>query len=301
MIGQQDQLALAKKASVGGMKGILYKNIAGPDPMQAARGLGEEVRHWAEDEGVEPCSVWAGFIVGMTGSQYLSEAPQRVRQALDDGAGGIWLPVFTHVNTVTRVVNRMVEPTDPLLKLPPRDRPLHGPLPLEKARHLGHYLLDEHGKLIPEIKEVLRVIVDYDAPMSFGHIGHDERQAVADELAKYRNYRAAFVDHPMSPFVEMGVDEMKQFAKAGHYLNFTYDELSPLLGIDPYEMFGAIAQLDSDYVTLSSDAGEPLFPDTVECLRLMGAYARAYGIADEDVQKMMVDNPAKVMSARPTA
>ena len=36
-------------------------------------------------------------------------------------------------------------------------------------------------------------------------------------------------------------------------------------------------------IELSSDAGEPLFPNSVECMRLMRAYMRAFGLTAKKV------------------
>ena len=67
------------------------------------------------------------------------------------------------------------------------------------------------------------------------------------------------IDHPFSPFVDLDVDQMRELAGRGITLNFTYDELSPLLGVDPAKMYAAIRAIGPQYCTLSSDAGEPLF------------------------------------------
>jgi len=110
-------------------------------------------------------------------------------------------------------------------------------------------------------------------------------------------FKKCFIDHPFSPFIGLTVDEMKQFATSGVYMNFTYDELSPLLGTNPLEMFQAAAAVGIDHVLLSSDAGEPLFPDSVECIRLMRAYAEAFGMTEDQVHRMSVLNPARLMGA----
>jgi len=81
----------------------------------------------------------------------------------------------------------------------------------------------------------------------------------------------------------------------GVYLNFTYDELSPLLGTNPKEMMDAIAEVGPEHCLLSSDAGEPLFPDSVECMRLMRAYSEAFGLSSEQAFQMSTSNPAKLL------
>ena len=130
--------------------------------------------------------------------------------------------------------------------------------------------------------------------MSFAHGSHSELWAMAEEVEKI-GFERAFVDHPFSPFVDLTVDEMKHFANAGIWLNFTYDELSPLLGVDPARMCAAIREVGPEHVCLSSDAGEPLFPNTVECIRLMRGYMRAFGLSENETHLVSEINPAKVM------
>jgi hypothetical protein len=48
-------------------------------------------------------------------------------------------------------------------------------------------------------------------------------------------------------------------------------------------------------VILSSDAGEPLFPNSVEAMRLIRAYMRAYGLSDEEVRRVSVVNPGAIV------
>ena len=52
------------------------------------------------------------------------------------------------------------------------------------------------------------------------------------------------------PFVSLTIEEMKDAAAAGLWLNFTYDELSPLLGIDPGNMHKAIRTVGPEHCTL---------------------------------------------------
>jgi len=60
-------------------------------------------------------------------------------------------------------------------------------------------------------------------------------------------------------------------------------------------MCDAIMAVGPEHVTLSSDAGEPLFPNTVECIRLMRGYMRAFGLTEEEMHLVSEVNPAKVL------
>jgi hypothetical protein len=50
-------------------------------------------------------------------------------------------------------------------------------------------------------------------------------------------------------------------------------------------------------VTLSSDAGEPLFPNTVEALRLLRAHMHAFGLTEDEVDEVSSVNPGKLLGA----
>src|SRR4029450_11827637 len=129
-----------------------------------------------------------------------------------------------------------------------------GPMPEDEARKIGYTVIDEHGQLLPDVRDIIHLAADRGAALSFAHGTHEELWAMAEEVEKI-GFDRAFVDHPFSPFVDLTVDEMKQFANAGIWLNFTYDELSPLLGVDPARMYDAIREAGPEPFTLSGDAG----------------------------------------------
>jgi hypothetical protein len=143
---------------------------------------------------------------------------------------------------------------------------------------------------------MIRVVVDSGVALFFGHATHPEIFAIV-ELLDRLNFKRAVVDHPFSPFVDLSQAEMRQLVAAGVYLNFTFDELSPLLGVDPARMYAAIRDVGVEYVTLSSDAGEPLFPHSVECMRLIRSYMEAFGLTEEELRIVCCRNPARVVGA----
>lgn len=103
------------------------------------------------------------------------------------------------------------------------------------------------------------------------------------------------IDHPFSPFVNLTIEQMKAFGAAGVYLNFTYDELSPLLGVDPAVMYAAVRAIGVEQVTLSTDVGEPLFPHAVEAMRQIRGYMQAFGLTPTELERVSRINPAYVV------
>jgi len=289
--GQQDALALAQVASEAQMGGLLYKTvgaISGGEyrPGLVVQKLGEDLARWSERSKIAPIRCWAGCGITMDNRPWSAE---KLRQHIADGCVGVWLPVFNHANTLHKVGGR-VRWWDK--SAGPKDH--SPPLPWDEALRYGYYLLDENGRLKPDIVEILHIVVDRNVALFFGHCTHAEIFAVADELQRH-GYKLGVIDHPFSPFVDLDTSQMRQLAAAGITMNFTYDELSPLLGVDPQRMYDAIRSVGVEHVTLSSDAGEPLFPNSVECMRLMRNFMSAFGLDDQELRRVMVENPARIV------
>lgn len=288
--GQQAALPLAQHASKQGMGGLLYKTIVGrSDPVGAVRKVQDGLERWCDAEQVAPIGCWSGYNVAPGAAPPSAAA---TREQLAAGVTAVWMPVAMHANTLNQVGGKPIwwgASKDP--------REQVAPMPWDEALQRGHYLLDEHGNLKPEIREIVRMIADQGRALFFGHATHPEIFALAEEVDKCHLERAV-VDHPFSPFVDLSVEQMQQLAAVGITMNFTYDELSPLLGVDPFRMYQAIRAVGTEHCTLSSDAGEPLFPNSVECMRLMRAYMRAFGLTEPEIEQVSVTNPARIVGVR---
>jgi hypothetical protein len=286
--GHQDGLALAKHATRNGMGGILYKSIVGKKSgVEIVHDLQEDLNRWADQEKLQPIECWAGYVVrGVKGPSL-----ENTREQIEAGAIAFWMPVAMHANTLSKVGGRKSwwDPSASRNELTP-------PLSWEEALKVGHYLLDEKGKLKQEIRDIIHLVAESNRSFFFGHATHPEIFAMAEEIEKI-GFKRAVVDHPFSPFVDLSIEQMKQFAHAGIYMNFTYDELSPLLGVDPALMYEAIRAIGVEHAILSSDAGEPLFPNSVEAMRLMRGFMRAFGLNEDEIHRVSVENPAAIVSA----
>lgn len=286
--GQQDAYDLARRASLAEMKGLLFKSIPGEDPARAVRDVQDDVNRWAEEQGVRPILCWAGYVCGR---QTAPVSARVVSEMINRGVVAVWLPVFNHAITLSTVgtYRRTVDGGNA--------DGWHGPLPWDKAVSLGHYNLDQKGNLKPEVKEIVRMCADRDVALFFGHSTHKEIYQLAEEVNRI-GLKRAVIDHPFSPFLNLSPDMMKELAPVGIFFNFTWDELSPLLGVDPQIMYNTIREVGVEHFTLSSDAGEPLFPDSVEAMRLVRGYMEAFGLDPDELYTVCTKNPAKVVGLR---
>lgn len=286
--GQQDALGVAKLASKSGMRGILYKTIVGrKDPAAAVDTVRRALEPWCEERGFEPVHVWPGSSVTQG---FLSKIePSWSAKMLKTGVIGLWMPNNTSANTLSLVGGR------PSSWDKTADPKAHTePLPWPDALKYGHYLLDDKGRLLPEIEEIFRMANDHGAAIFFGHPTKPEFHAMMD-LSHRIGFERGVVDHPFSPFVNLTIEEMTEVASAGLWINFTYDELSPLLGIDPANMYKAVRAIGPERCTLSSDAGEPLFPNSVESLRILRGHMAAFGCTADEIFTMCTANPSFIV------
>ncbi len=60
-------------------------------------------------------------------------------------------------------------------------------------------------------------------------------------------------------------------------------------------MYQAIRTVGIEHTLLSSDAGEPLFPNSVECIRLIRAYMQAFGLCEKEIQRVSCVNPGALV------
>ena len=109
-------------------------------------------------------------------------------------------------------------------------------------------------------------------------------------------YTRAFIDHPFSEVFELDVPKLTRWAAAGVRFALTWDELSPLLGVDPQDMLAAIRAVGPEHFMLSSDAGIPLLPQTVESYRLLAATLRAYGTTEVEMRQLMTGSAKEILN-----
>ena len=283
---EEDALHAAQAATRAGMKAILFKSITPGKPWEVARQLQDEVDRWSEKEGLRPVRCLSAYIIGIP----LKPVDfGQIKAAVEGGVKGMWMPPVTSAWSIFRLGGRGVW-FDATRRV---DEPVP-PLAWDEARKTGIYVLDDHGKLLPAIRDTVRICADHDVTLSFGHLSPPEMDALADEMAG-RGYRRAFIDHPFSEVFEFDVPRMKRWADAGVRFALTWDELSPLLGVDPQDMVAAIRAIGPEHFMLSSDAGIPLLPETVEAYRLLAATLRGYGMTEPEMRQLMTGSAEKIV------
>ncbi len=182
----------AQEASRAGMKAILYKSISPGPPWEVTAKL-QDVNRWAEKEGLRPVKCLSAWVVGIP-LRPINFA--EIKRAVEGGISGMWMPPVTSAWSIYRLGGRGVwfDPTRGY------DDPV-APLPWDAARETGIYVLDDHGRLSPAIRDTVRLCADQGVALSLGHLSPQEMDAMAEEMTAI-GFRRAFIDHPFSEVFE---------------------------------------------------------------------------------------------------
>src|SRR5437867_14597 len=265
---EEEPLHAAQQATRAGMNAILFKSISPGRPWEVAKKLQDDVDRWAEKEHLRPAKCWSAWVIGIP-LKPIDFA--EIKAAVEGGITGMWMPPVTSAWSMFRLGGRGKW----LHESRRYDEPVP-PLAWEEARKTGVFVLDDHGRLLPVVKDVVRLCADRGVSLSLGHLSPQEMEAIVDEMTAF-GYRRVFIDHPFSEVFEHDVPTMKRWADAGVRFALTWDELSPLLGIDPQDMVAAIRALGPEHFMLSSHACIPVLPPPAEASPLLTAILRAYG------------------------
>src|SRR5262249_28216290 len=155
--------------------------------------------------------------------------------------------------------------------------------------------VSKNGALVPEVKEVLALIAKNKLTLATGHSSPQENLLLI-RAAKDVGADRIVVTHAMLPPVKMTVEQMKQAAAMGAYLEFVY---TALIGhnkvFDLPEYAAAIRAVGPEHCILSSDlgqAGNPLHPDGLEAF-FRGLRGQGFSVAEID--RMAKTNPARLL------
>ena len=284
---EEEPLHAAQEATRAGWKAILFKGISPGRSWEVARQLQNDVDRWAERQGLRPVKCLPAYIIGIP-LKPIDFA--QIKAAVEGGVKGVWMPPVTSAWSISRLggrgnwfdENRRADDPVP-------------PVGWEEALKTGLYILDDHGRLLPAIRDTVRLCADHGVALSFGHLSPQEMAALAEEIGAI-GYTRAFIDHPFSEVFELDVPKLTRWAAAGVRFALTWDELSPLLGVDPQDMLAAIRAVGPEHFMLSSDAGIPLLPQTVEAYRLLAATLRAYGTTEAEMRQLMTGSAKELLS-----
>ena len=198
-----------------------------------------------------------------------------VENAAGLGAKVVWMPTFSAANSINKM------------------RALG--LPLEGE---GISLLDEAGKLVPEMERILSIIKKNDMVLATGHISPRETFVLIEEAHRV-GIRKMVITHPTDKeFAEnhFTIDDLRELAAMGAFIEFTLVGMLPNeFCHDPALIVQTIRTIGPEHCIVSTDLGQPQNPLPVEGMRLFIATLLHHGITQKEVELMIKSNPASLL------
>ncbi len=205
--------------------------------------------------------------------------PAAVEAAIKDGARVIWMPTvdsLAHLRVFGHNGGWDVQGAD----ISTQQQPLT--------------ILDG-GDLNESARAVVRLCQTGDVALGTGHLGADEIMALARDAAEI-GFDRLVVTHPNCRVPGLDNAALTELAALGVWFEFTYCTVSPMwrhATID--ETVAAIRAVGVERTILSSDGGQLHNPPAHEGLRLMAQMCDEKGLTLDDVRRMIVDNPARLI------
>lgn len=218
--------------------------------------------------------------------------PVAVEIAGRQGARIVWLPTVDCVN------QRQSRAQAPAGATPPMWAQLQDDLAAQGIMASAIAVLDDAGAVLPEVRDVLRVIAKHDMVLATGHLSEREIVAVVD-AGFDAGIRRIIVTHPEFTSQQLPVGVQHRLAKRGALLERCFT--TPHSGkVSWEELFDHIRAIGPEHSILSSDLGQPFNPPVEDGLALMADRLLGAGFSEADITVMAVENTRR-MTAPATA
>jgi hypothetical protein len=157
-------------------------------------------------------------------------------------------------------------------------------------------VIGENGKLTPEAKEVVELVVDYDAILATGHISKQEILATV-EFALGLGAKRIVITHPELAAPKLDLPTMVELARAGAYMEFCAVNLLPIFySISVEGLLEAIEAVTPERTIISSDGGQPFNPRPHEAIRIVIQSLHEKGLPADAIQTICVENQQKLLN-----
>ena len=259
---RQDALQLAQTARDTGIKAIVLKNreYGTVALAQLVQGLVPEVK------------VFGSFTMD---NEAGGLNPGAVLAWIKMGAKVVWMPTATAANSKGKVK---------------RSRGLD--LPGE-----AQTILDSNGKLLPVVKEILKIIKENDTILGTGHLDPREHFALVEEAVKMGiRIVLTHVQQEQLMDVILTNDEIVKLVKMGAIAEYSFWTCqNNINSTDPSILADSIKLVGAEHCIMSTDFGQIDNPPAPEGMKLFIAAMLKNGIPEKDIETMVKKNPAKLL------
>jgi hypothetical protein len=161
----------------------------------------------------------------------------------------------------------------------------------------GIYLLDDDGRLLPEVYAILELVKRHDMVLATGHISTQESMTLISEASNL-GIRRMVVTHAttMALWTDMTLEDMKTLASMGAYIEHCLHVIMPLTyRLAPRELVDTITNIGAENCIISTDFGQDYHPMPPEGLRMGIATLLEAGMEEVEVGMLVKDNPSRLL------
>jgi len=193
------------------------------------------------------------------------------------GAKVVWMPTATAANSKNKVL---------------RSRGLDLP-------GKGQSVLNSNGRLLPEVKEIIKIVKEHDVVLGTGHLAPREVFVLVAEAIK-AGVKKVVVTHVLQDQlmdVILTNDEIVRLAKMGAFIEYSYWTCeNNIFKVSPGLLVESIKLVGAEHCVMTTDFGQIDNPPAPEGMKAFIQVLLKGGIAEKDIETMVKKNPARLLN-----
>jgi hypothetical protein len=159
----------------------------------------------------------------------------------------------------------------------------------------GLTILDEDSKIKDSVLEVLQIIAEHDICLGTGHLSNPEIMILCDKAIELGVKKIA-VTHADFELIALPLEDQISLAQKGVYIEKSLLPMMPMWhSITPKETADSIRSIGASQCVLETDFGQIHHPDHIQGMELFVVTLLEVGITPEEIRKMLVENPQRLM------
>ena len=159
----------------------------------------------------------------------------------------------------------------------------------------GIWILKEDGTLKDEVYDILKIIKKYNMVVCSGHMSYEESTKMFDAAIEL-GITKMVATHPLAELSRFTLDEIKELADKGVYIEHVYGTTMPRLGnMDPSDYVDCIKLVGAEKTILGTDLAQVWDINPALGMRIFIGQMLQFGCSPEEVEFMCKKNPAKLL------
>jgi outer membrane murein-binding lipoprotein Lpp len=155
--------------------------------------------------------------------------------------------------------------------------------------------VSQDGALLPETKAVIAAIAKHNLVLASGHVSAQEALLMFEE-ARRLGVRSMVATHGMTAPTSLTIDQARQAAKLGAFIEFTGGSLAGATAQARLDRAASdIRNLGVAHAIISSDLGQAGNALPAEGFAAFMDALRKRGFTDREIDQMAKDNPARLL------